>query len=155
MSYFGPGSTSAYAGLSHSIGKRIGATYGVPHGVTSCILLPHVIRYKATQPEDAARLAPVNRILDPASCSLSDREAALNLALSVSDLVHRLDLPTRLREFNIPEHALEDIAAASASDPAGQAVVMEILKQAWYFFQGKRACIIQRKLQWRFSAFIT
>src|ERR1700732_1658624 len=32
-------------GLSHVMGKQIGARYGIPHGVTSCLLLPHVVRY--------------------------------------------------------------------------------------------------------------
>lgn len=33
------------AGLSHVMGKQIGARHGIPHGVTSCLLLPHVMRY--------------------------------------------------------------------------------------------------------------
>ncbi|MDQ2943998.1 MAG: iron-containing alcohol dehydrogenase, partial [Candidatus Dormibacteraeota bacterium] len=32
-------------GLSHVMGKQIGARHGIPHGVTSCLLLPHVMRY--------------------------------------------------------------------------------------------------------------
>ena len=32
-------------GLSHVMGKQIGARHGIPHGVTSCLLLPHVLRY--------------------------------------------------------------------------------------------------------------
>src|SRR6266699_6622371 len=33
------------SGLSHTMGKQIGARHGIPHGVTSCLLLPHVIRF--------------------------------------------------------------------------------------------------------------
>jgi maleylacetate reductase len=33
------------SGLSHVMGKQIGARHGIPHGVTSCLLLPHVMRY--------------------------------------------------------------------------------------------------------------
>jgi len=32
-------------GLSHAIGKIIGAKYGIPHGFTSCITLPVIIDY--------------------------------------------------------------------------------------------------------------
>ena len=35
----------AAAGLSHTLGKRIGSRHGIPHGVCSCLLLPHVMRY--------------------------------------------------------------------------------------------------------------
>jgi alcohol dehydrogenase class IV len=45
-----PGASAS--GLSHVMGKQIGARHGIPHGVTSCLLLPHVMRYLATrQPE--------------------------------------------------------------------------------------------------------
>ena len=30
-------------GLSHGIGHQIGARCGVPHGVTSCVMLPAVL----------------------------------------------------------------------------------------------------------------
>jgi maleylacetate reductase len=131
MSYFAPASAGAHAGLSHTIGKRIGATYGVLHGVTSCILLAHVMRFKATQAKDAARLAPVGHLLNPGSAAFSDREAALAAADAVEDLVHRLDLPSRLSQAGVPENALEDIARSAGSDESGRAVVMSILRQAW------------------------
>ena len=38
-----PGASAA--GLSHTMGKQIGARHGIPHGVTSCLLLPHVMHY--------------------------------------------------------------------------------------------------------------
>ena len=37
LAYFGPANTPM--GLSHELGRRIGASYGVPHGITSCIIL--------------------------------------------------------------------------------------------------------------------
>ena len=38
-----PGASAS--GLSHTMGKQIGARHGIPHGVTSCLLLPNVMRY--------------------------------------------------------------------------------------------------------------
>jgi len=37
----------ASMGLSHRIGKVLGAKYNIPHGITSCITLPKVMRYYA------------------------------------------------------------------------------------------------------------
>jgi maleylacetate reductase len=51
-----PGASAA--GLSHTMGKQIGARHGIPHGVTSCLLLPHVMRYQATRMSDRASLLP-------------------------------------------------------------------------------------------------
>ena len=40
-------------GISHSIAHKIGE-YGIPHGRTNAILLPHVIRYNAKDPQKHA-----------------------------------------------------------------------------------------------------
>ena len=45
-------------GLSHTMGKQIGARHGIPHGVTSCLLLPHVLRYLGPRMPDRAALLP-------------------------------------------------------------------------------------------------
>jgi alcohol dehydrogenase class IV len=37
----------ASMGLSHRMGKVLGAKYNIPHGITSCITLPTVMRYYA------------------------------------------------------------------------------------------------------------
>ena len=34
-------------GASHGLGHALGADSGVPHGITSCVLLPTVMRYNA------------------------------------------------------------------------------------------------------------
>ncbi len=131
MSYFAPANAAAHAGMSHMIGKRIGATYGVSHGVTSCILLPHVMRYKASLPGDAARLAPVARVLGLAGDSASDQEATLASANAVENLVQKLGLPKRLSEVNVPETDLEMIAHSSAADVSSRKIILEILKKAY------------------------
>src|SRR5690348_4049417 len=51
-----PGASAA--GLSHTMGKQIGARYGIPHGVTSCLLLPHAMRYQATKKPERAAMLP-------------------------------------------------------------------------------------------------
>ncbi len=56
-------------GLSHVMGKQIGARHGIPHGVTSCLLLPHVVLYllgrlpvRVVQLESATGYDPAARI---------------------------------------------------------------------------------------------
>src|SRR5437879_13824969 len=51
-----PGASAS--GLSHMMGKQIGARYRIPHGVTSCLLLPHVMRFlTAKMPDRVAVLS--------------------------------------------------------------------------------------------------
>jgi alcohol dehydrogenase class IV len=96
LSYFGPYNTPM--GLSHELGRRIGASYEVPHGVTSCITLsPALDRVKDRVPADRWRKLEEALGGDPAE--------------SVSALVRGLDLPHRLRDVGVPEEDLESIAS--------------------------------------------
>ncbi len=95
LSYFGPMNTPM--GLSHELGRRIGASYEVPHGITSCIILAPSL--------EVAR----ERIPD-------ERWRELSEALGgepperVASLVAELGLPGNLREVGVPEGDLESIA---------------------------------------------
>lgn len=45
---------NAFLGICHSIAHKIGGEYGIPHGRTNAILLPHIIRYNAKDPSKNA-----------------------------------------------------------------------------------------------------
>ena len=45
---------NAFLGICHSIAHKIGGEYGIPHGRTNAILLPHFIRYNAKDPSKHA-----------------------------------------------------------------------------------------------------
>ena len=95
LAYFGPANTPM--GLSHALGRRIGTSYEVPHGVTSCInLAPALGVVRDRVPGDRWRKLEVALGGDPAG--------------RVSALVEKLDLPRRLRNVGVPEEALETIA---------------------------------------------
>jgi maleylacetate reductase len=95
LAYFGPANTPM--GLSHALGRRIGASYEVPHGVTSCITLaPSLDVVRDRVPGDRWRKLEEALGGDPAG--------------RVSALVEALDLPHRLREVGVPEEDLETIA---------------------------------------------
>ncbi len=109
FSYTLPGPTAA--GLSHMLGKQIGARHRIPHGVTSCLLLPHALRYRArVQPERTAELAQ----------AIGAGDDGLALADAVEELIGRLGLPQRIRDFGLGEAELRAAAESLASPyPAG------------------------------------
>jgi maleylacetate reductase len=116
-------------GASHGIGYVLGATYGVAHGHTSCVMLPAVLKWNAS----------VN----------ADRQRALSAAMGASvgeaadlvkELVKQLDQPTSLRDVGIKREDLDTIANRALgygpvrTNPRpvkSVADVMEILELAW------------------------
>lgn len=78
MSLFPHQSNLKGCGLSHAIGHRIGATYNIPHGITSCITLPHVIRFysNSDNPFHISQLARVTRVISPQTTTGKDSEDA-------------------------------------------------------------------------------
>ena len=53
--------TGVAKGASHGIGHVLGGTAHVPHGYTSCVMLPHVLRFNLTV--NADRQARVSEAL--------------------------------------------------------------------------------------------
>ena len=127
MGFFAP-ATIEY-GLSHTLSKAFGTRYDVPHGVTSCITLPPVMRYVAKQtPAPLARMA---RALEVAGPDADEEEAALAAAGATTDLIRRLSLPHRLRDVDVPRDAFATIAGDVADKGYRRADVVQILEEAW------------------------
>jgi alcohol dehydrogenase class IV len=113
LAYFGPMNTPM--GLSHELGRRIGASYQVPHGITSCVLLAPSLRVLGGYiPEE-----PWSRLSE----ALGGDPAA-----RVSSLVAELGLPASLRDVGVPEEALEPIAGEYGDR---KKEVLEILEAAF------------------------
>ncbi|MGH2468444.1 MAG: iron-containing alcohol dehydrogenase [Chloroflexota bacterium] len=115
-------------GLSHVLGKQIGSPYSIPHGVTSCLLLPHVMRYLGPTHNESLRL--VGSAMGVPS-RLTGAEAAQAAADAVGDLIDRLGQPRHLAAYGLTPHQLRAAAQpiASASRPLEDLV--GIYQAAW------------------------
>jgi len=87
-------------GLSHVMGKQIGARHGVPHGVTSCLLLPHVMRYYERRTPDRMALLAAATGSDPAG--------------RVQRLIESLGLPQQIAAYGIGDAELRKAAGELA-----------------------------------------
>ena len=102
----GPLSSGVPMGASHGIGYVLGAAYDVPHGYTSCVMLPSVMRWN--KPDNAARQAQV-----AAAMGQPGKDAADVL----DDLIGGLGMPRRLQDVRIgPEH-FDRIAERAMATP--------------------------------------
>jgi maleylacetate reductase len=90
----GPLSAGVPMGASHGIGYVLGAVYDVPHGYTSCVMLPSVMRWN--KPDNAGRQALV-----AAAMGQPGKDAADVL----DGFIRGLGMPRSLQDVRIgPEH---------------------------------------------------
>jgi alcohol dehydrogenase class IV len=92
-------------GLSHVMGKQIGARHGIPHGVTSCLLMPHVMRYLADNVEGKGDLLAGMEF--GSSKSGGDAYSAVDAAAA---LIAELGLPQHIADYGIGEPELRRAA---------------------------------------------
>jgi maleylacetate reductase len=124
----GPLSSGVPMGASHGIGYVLGAVYDVPHGYTSCVMLPFVMRWNRSA--NAERQALVAAAMGHPGEDAAD---------VLDDFIRGLGMPRSLREVGVgPEH-FERISEQAMGTPwiprnprriDGPAQVREILALA-------------------------
>jgi alcohol dehydrogenase len=114
-SYLLPG--PAARGLSHTLGKRLGSRHDIPHGVTSCLLLPHVLRYLAPSAPQAMR-------------KIADALEAPTAAEGVSRLIEQLDLPRHLATYRLSDADLREAVRPVATAERSEDDLLGILRAA-------------------------
>src|SRR5580704_8848150 len=121
--------TGVPKGASHGIGHVLGGTAHVPHGYTSCVMLPHVLRFN--QPVNAQRQALVSEAMGRPGEPAAD---------VVAGLIAGLGLPGRLRDVGVKPEQLDRIAELSMHDRwihtnprkiDGPVVIRQLLDAAW------------------------
>jgi len=132
------GAPNFATGLSHAIGHILGVKYAVGHGYTSCVTQPYVMEFN--RPVSAAKQALLARSAGLDTRGMSDEAAAKAAARAVDDFVLGMGLPHRIRELEIPEEDLPEIAELVLTDGGCRNnpipitsvdQVMEVLKKAF------------------------
>ncbi|SFJ81721.1 iron-containing alcohol dehydrogenase family protein [Thermoflavimicrobium dichotomicum] len=126
---------NGFLGLTHAIGSALSGHCHVPHGIAIGLLLPQVVAFNTpARPDKAAKIA---ELLGIEANQIENR--AEEVAASIAQLVKDIGLPTRLREVDVPEEKLPDIAKDSFKSgmmkfnprqPAQQEV-LELLRRAF------------------------
>ncbi len=93
-------------GASHAIGYVLGSMYDVPHGHTSCVVLPSVMRWNSEV--NAERQKAVATIM---GCS------GQNTCEALGEFIKELGMPSKLSEVGIGPDKFEDVAKASMGIP--------------------------------------
>jgi maleylacetate reductase len=124
----GAGTSGVGVGASHGIGHVLGAACHVPHGHTSCVMLPFVMRWN--KPANAERQALVAAAMGHPGKDAGD---------VLDDFIRGLGMPRSLREVKVGPESFDRIALAAMATPwvprnprkiEGPAQVREILDLA-------------------------
>lgn len=136
LSMFGIGNVNL--GLSHGIAHQLGARCNVPHGMTSCVMLPTVMEFNRAA--TAERQAQVAKAVGVEIAGLSDEQAAAAASEATLDLIKGLGLPHRLRDVGVMREDFTALAEDTLKDPivrtnptpvTSVAQVLGLLEKAW------------------------
>jgi alcohol dehydrogenase class IV len=121
------GALSVGTGMSHSIGRVIGATWNIPHGITSCLTLAEVMRNEAKrQPERLIAIAKA----EGKPTGGRPEDVAMSAANAVAELVQKLGLSKRLRDYGIEKCDFPRIAREAGS-PEQVPEILKVLEKIW------------------------
>ncbi len=102
----GPLSSGVPMGASHGIGYVLGAVYDVPHGYTSCVMLPSVLRWN--RQDNAARQALVAEAMGQPGKDAAD---------VLDQFIRSLGMPRSLHEVRVEPAHFDRIAEQAMATP--------------------------------------
>jgi alcohol dehydrogenase class IV len=99
---------NAEAGLDHAFGEVVGGRFGVPHGASVAMFLPHTTAFTVAAAEPMyARIA---REVSPDWAGLADAAACERLVAWLHDLNRRFEIPA-LARFGVSADDVPELAA--------------------------------------------
>lgn len=116
----------------HALAYPLGGMFHIPHGLSNALVLPSVLKFNA--PVAAQTYAEIAADAFP---GISGCDAFI---AAIEALTRRLNMPTRLRDLDIPETALDTMAAEAMKQqrllvnnprPVTQADALAIYRAAW------------------------
>jgi len=115
-------------GASHAIGHVMGGSFNVPHGHTSCVMAPAVLRYN--KPVNGERQVRIAKAFDRPGDEAAD---------AADDFIRNLGMPRSLKDVGIERDNFQQLAEGAMHDfwtrtnpreISGPEQVMEILEMA-------------------------
>jgi alcohol dehydrogenase class IV len=132
----GHGSDYTGAGMAIPIGHAISTRFEIDMGISDSIMLPHVIRFNAE-----AAMSGLQKIATALQVTTTGTESLVaDVVRTLETLFSSLDMPGRLRDVDVPQESLADLASISFDDwylqnnprpitHVGQ--VQQVLESAW------------------------
>jgi alcohol dehydrogenase class IV len=104
MAFANAGVTAVHA-FAYPLG---GEFHHIPHGLANAVMLPHVLRFNMLG--NLPKFADVASALGVAAGELTNRQAAEEGLEVIEELMTDLEIPSRLRDMQVPEDAIPKMA---------------------------------------------
>ncbi len=134
FSIFGLGNVGVR--LSHIFGHQIGARWDVPHGVTSCITIPHCMRFLA--PQTLEQQAMIAQAFGINTAGRKAEGVAAEAADVVEGFIDSLGVPRRLRDVGAKQEELPAVVQAVIEESAmwhkqqgAEEALLGLIRQMW------------------------
>ena len=111
----GMGFSNVGLGIVHSMAHPLGAHYDTPHGVANALLLPYVMEYNAASPA-APKYVHIAKAMGVNTEGMSVEEGICAAIAAVRKLSLSIGIPQRLREINVREEDLHQLAIDAFND---------------------------------------
>jgi alcohol dehydrogenase class IV len=106
-------------GLSHTLGYALGSPFQIPHGITSCLTLGHVVKLKAeSSDEDAAQIARMAPFIGVPKSGDNQKDAIV-VGDAILKLVEDIGLKTTLTEKGVGKDKVDFIVKTATSAESG------------------------------------
>ncbi|MBN2126265.1 MAG: iron-containing alcohol dehydrogenase [Deltaproteobacteria bacterium] len=104
----GLGLAMAGVGAVHALAYPLGALFDIPHGVANAVMLPYVLEYN--YPGNLEKFYRLAMAMGEAEDDPPLREGASRVVKAVLDLSGDIGIPGTLKDLQIPEDALDEMA---------------------------------------------
>lgn len=109
--YAGVAITSSGTTAVHALSYPLGGKYHIAHGVSNAMLLTPVMKFNQPAIKDLLAIA-YDRVIKDGNKDLSIEEKSAYMLAQLEDIVNVLEIPTSLKEFDVPAEDLDDLVAA-------------------------------------------
>lgn len=107
----GLGLAMSGVGAVHALAYPLGAFFDIPHGLANAVMLPYVLEYN--YPGSIDKFCQIALAMNEEDTGLADRDLAACAVKAVFDLSGDIGIPQTLKELNIPEEAIPEMADAA------------------------------------------
>jgi len=104
----GLGLAMSGVGAVHALAYPLGALFDIPHGIANALMLPYVLEYN--YPGNMDKFSLIAMAMGEGEAFSSNRETAARAVQAVFDLSADIGTPQSLKELNIPEEAIPEMA---------------------------------------------